>query len=92
MSLPTLPTNWRERLPKAIDLYRAHISQLTPPDTLGVLHGRCPFHMGNNPMLTIDAEGTWVCHGRCGSGDLVEFAVRLRAFNNAVRDLIGDAA
>lgn len=88
-NIAPLPSNWRERLPNPAEYYREHIPQLTPPDTLGVVHGRCPFHTGNNPALTIDTEGTWRCHGKCGGGDLVEFAIRLKAFNETVLALIG---
>ena len=84
-----LPTNWRVHLPKPDSFYRQHISGLGERDALGIRRGRCPFHASNNPIITIDAHGGWSCQGKCGGGDLVDFAMRLRLFNQAVLDLIG---
>ena len=85
-----LPPNWRVRLPNPAAYYAQHVPGLGQPDTLGTARGRCPMHENNNPLIDIDAHGGWRCHGKCGSGDLVDFAMRLRLFNEAVLDLIGE--
>ena len=92
MTFPTLPSNWRSRLPNPTEYYREHIPDLGQADALGTVRGRCPMHVGGNPVIALDAGGGWRCFGKCGGGDVVEFAARLRAFNDAVRSLIGDGA
>jgi 5S rRNA maturation endonuclease (ribonuclease M5) len=38
----------------------------------------CPFHADKNPSLSINIkQGTWFCHGGCGSGGVIDLIAKL---------------
>ena len=93
---PSLPRNWRERLPDPASYYATHIEKLSKPNGSGFAQGRCPFHDDSNASLSVnvkDARGGWRCFAGCGGGDLIGFHLRLtgKQFNDGVRELIGGA-
>lgn len=90
---PTLPRDWRGRLPDSANYYRHHVAKLTRPNTTGWAQGVCPFHEDRNASLSVhvsDPRGGWRCFAGCGGGDLVGFHIRLtgKPFKDAVADLV----
>ncbi len=91
---PTIPKNWRDRLPDPEAYYRQHVAKLGKPNLTGWAQGTCPFHDDHNASLSVhvrDARGGWRCFSGCGGGDLVGFHMRLtgKSFKGAVADLLG---
>jgi len=90
---PSLPSNWRDRLPDPTLYYPAHVAGLSKPNATGWAHGACPLHDDRSESLSVhvsDARGGWHCDAGCGAGDLVAFHERLRglSFKDAVADLL----
>lgn len=88
---PTMPKNWRDRLPDPLVYYASQIGKLTRPNGGGWAQGKCPFHEDKAASLSVNAGGGWKCFAGCGKGDLVGFHQRRTglAFAEAVRDLLG---
>lgn len=91
---PSLPKNWRDRLPDPGQYYALHVENLGRANASGWAQGRCPFHDDKNASLSVhvaDARGGWRCFASCGGGDLIGFHMRVtgKQFADAVRDLIG---
>ena len=85
---------WRDFLPNLYGYYVKRVPKLAQaasnvPWALGL----CPFHGNYNAdaMLMVDLiRGEWRCSAQCGSGDMVEFHMRMYGmnFDTAVRELI----
>ena len=91
---PTLPRDWRDRLPDPASYYAQHVAKLTRPNGMGWAQGVCPFHEDRNASLSVhvgDTRAGWRCFAGCGGGDLVGFHMRLigKPFKDAVADLLG---
>jgi hypothetical protein len=94
---PSLPRNWRDRLPEPDRYYGARIADLSEPNATGWAQGTCPLHEDRNASLSVHVShprGTWRCSASCGGGDLVGFHMRLtgKPFAEAVRDLLRRAS
>lgn len=93
---PSLPSNWRERLPRPEDYYPSRVQRLTEPNALGWAAADCPFCQDCNRSLSLhllDTRGGWRC-AKCGEGgDLLGFHQRVTGldFRGAVRELLGGA-
>lgn len=90
---PSLPRNWRDRLPDPDWYYRARIADLSEANATGWAQGTCLLHEDRNASLSVHVShprGTWRCSAACGGGDLVGFHMRLtgKPFAEAVRDLL----
>lgn len=89
---PTLPTNWRDRLPDPASYYPAHVAKLGRTNANGYAQGQCPFHEDHNASLSVHVTegGGWTCFSGCGKGDLLGFHMRLtgKPFKDAVADLV----
>lgn len=89
---PTLPRDWRDRLPDPASYYAQHVAKLTRPNGTGWAQGVCPFHEDRNASLSVklSGRGMWRCFAGCGGGDLVGFHMRLtgKAFKETVADLV----
>ncbi|WP_147653995.1 CHC2 zinc finger domain-containing protein [Vulcaniibacterium gelatinicum] len=89
---PSLPRNWRDRLPDPAAYYGARVAKLGKPNAAGWAQGQCPFHDDRNASLSVHlshARGGWRCT-ECGGGDLIGFHLRITGlgFVEAVRDLV----
>ncbi|MBU8976398.1 hypothetical protein JI752_009635 [Lysobacter sp. MMG2] len=94
---PTLPRNWRDRLPDPDDYYREQVPKLSKPNAAGWAQGACPFHEDRNASLSAhvsNPRGCWRCFAGCGGGDLVSFHMRLtdKSFKEAIVDLAAGRA
>lgn len=88
---PSLPRNWRERLPCPADYYSARVAKLGKANAEGWAQGRCPLHDDRHESLSVSlVRGGWRCFAGCGKGDLVSFHERLtgKAFKDAMCDLL----
>lgn len=90
---PTLPRDWRARLPAPGDYYPQRVAKLSKPNATGWAQGTCPFHEDRNASLSVhvsDTRGAWRCFAQCGGGDLVAFHMRFagKPFKEAVADLV----
>lgn len=91
---PSLPRNWRDRLPSPAAYYGARVAELERlQGGDGWAQGRCPFHDDQQASLSVNlagAKGGWRCLAGCGRGDMVAFHMRLTGigFAQAVRDLM----
>lgn len=89
---PTLPRDWRDRLPDPAHYYAQHVGKLSRPNGTGWAQGVCPFHEDRNASLSVkpSERGMWRCFAGCGGGDLVGFHMRLsgKPFKEAVADLV----
>lgn len=91
---PTLPRNWRERMPDPVAYYGQRVAKLGKPNGEGWAQGRCPFHEDRAASLSVNlrsARGGWRCFAGCGKGDMVSFHERLtgKAFKQTVLELLG---
>lgn len=91
---PTLPHNWRDRLPDPAAYYGQHVAKLGKPNPEGWAQGRCPLHEDRHESLSVHlvgGAGGWRCFAGCGKGDMVAFHELLtgKPFKDAVRDLLG---
>lgn len=91
---PSLPRNWRDRLPDPATYYGARVDKLGKANVEGWAQGRCPFHEDRHESLSVHLThpaGGWKCFSGCGKGDMVSFHQRLTGlgFADAVRDLVG---
>ena len=91
---PTLPRNWRDRLPDPAGYYADKLPKLGKRNGEGWAQGRCPFHEDRDASLSVNLaglRGCWKCFAGCGQGDMVAFHMRLRGvqFVEAVRELVG---
>lgn len=93
---PTLPKNWRDRLPDPSVYYPAHVDRLGRTNGTGWAQGKCPFHEDSNASLSVHLAdgGGWKCFAGCGGGDIVSFHSRLKGlgFKEAVSDLLRGGA
>lgn len=65
-----------ERLKNSIGVYE-FVSQYVTLDERGV--GRCPFHDDRHPSFSVNqAENFWHCFAGCGSGSIIDFAMKWR--------------
>lgn len=92
-STPTLPRNWRDRLPDPGEYYAQHIGKLSRTNGDGWAQGKCPLHEDHDASLSVQTSGRhggWRCFAGCGKGDMVAFHMRLRGceFKTAVRELL----
>jgi hypothetical protein len=85
---------WHDFLPNPHGYYAARVPKFAhAPRRVPWGVGLCPFHGNDNTdiLLMVDLmHGTWHCSSTCGSGDVVEFHMRMygASFDNAVRELI----
>ncbi len=91
---PSLPRNWRDRLPDPAAYYGARVAKLGKPNVDGWAQGCCPLHEDRHESLSVHLShprGGWRCFAGCGKGDMVSFHMRLSGmgFVEAVRDLVG---
>lgn len=93
-SNPTLPPDWRERLPRPEVYYSQHLKKLSRPNAAGWAQACCPFHEDTTASFSVNLtnpRGGWKCFAGCGAGDLLSFHMRLRGltFVQARTELLG---
>lgn len=86
--------DWQDFLPNPHGYYVARVPKFgSAPRGVAWGVGLCPFHGDGNThsLLMVNLmHGAWDCSSTCGSGDMVEFHMRMHgmSFDDAVLDLI----
>lgn len=91
--LPTLPRDWRNRLPDPSHYYSERVVKLGRQNANGWAQGKCPFHEDRDASFSVNLtspRGCWKCFAGCGAGDMVSFHERLtgQPFKEAVAQLL----
>lgn len=63
---PSVPKNWRDRLPSPAAYYGQHVARLGKPNGDGWAQGQCPFHEDRQASLSINlGDGAWLLEVLC---------------------------